>query len=196
MKKLLVITGLTTLLGLSSASLQAGDKHHKKYYDDDDYRSERSQQETARVTYVEPLYTTVRVSTPQRECYERPQHRTEYPQRESYTSTIAGGLIGGVLGNQFGKGSGNTAMTIAGTLLGGSIGRDAGSYPSHVNSDYDRYDRGQECHITEHVHEEQRIDGYRVTYRYQGQTYTTHMDHHPGKRIPVNVSVQPAHHYY
>jgi len=193
MKKLLITAGLTTILGLSSAALQAGDKHHKKYYDDDDYRSERYHQQTARVTYVEPLYTTVRVSTPQRECYERPQYRTEYRQQESYTSTIAGGLIGGVLGNQFGNGSGNTAMTIAGTLLGGSIGRDVDAYSAPVNSNYSRT---EECHITERVHEEQRIDGYRVTYNYQGQTYTTDMDHHPGKRIPVNVSVQPSHRYY
>ena len=192
MKKLLVTVGLTSLLSLSSASVLAGDKHHQKDYHDN-YRSERSYQETARVTHVEPLYTTVRVSVPQRECYERPQHRTEYRQRESYTSTIAGGLIGGVIGNQFGKGSGNTAMTIAGTLLGGSLGRDASGYSSQINSNYDR---GEECHITERVHEEQRIDGYLVTYRYQGQTHTTEMDHYPGKRIPVNVSVEPARRYY
>lgn len=190
MKKLLITTGLTTLLCLSSATVLAGDKHHQKNYNYND-RSERSYRQTARVTHVEPLYTTVRVSTPQRECYQRPQHR----QRESYTSTIAGGLIGGVLGNQFGKGSGNTAMTIAGTLLGGSVGRDVGG-SSYENSSYnDRY-RGEECHVTERYHEEQRIDGYLVSYHYQGQTYTTHMDHYPGKRIPVNVSVQPAHHYY
>jgi uncharacterized protein YcfJ len=192
MKKLLVTAGLTILLSLSSASLLASDKHHQNNYDDN-YRSERSYQKTARVTGVEPLYTTVRVSAPQRECYQRPQHLTEYRPRESYTSTIAGGLIGGVIGNQFGKGSGNTAMTIAGTLLGGSIGRDAGGYSSPVNSDYGR---GEKCHITERVHQEQRIDGYLVTYHYQGQTYTTQMKHYPGKRIPVNVSVEPAHRYY
>ncbi len=192
MKKLFVTAGFTTLLGLSSAAVLAGDKHHQKYHDDNHY-SERSYQEKASVTHVEPLYTTVRVSTPQRECYERPQHRSDYRQQESYTGTIAGGLIGGVLGNQFGKGSGNTVMTIAGTLLGGSIGRDADRYSSQVNSGYDR---GEECRITQHVHEEQRIDGYLVTYRYQGQTYSTEMDHHPGKHIPINVSVRPAHHYY
>tara|TARA_R110001606_G_scaffold399222_2_gene582483 strand:+ start:145829 stop:146416 length:588 start_codon:yes stop_codon:yes gene_type:complete len=195
MKKLLVTAGLTSILSLSSASLLASDKHHQKNYDDH-YRSERSHQETARVTHVEPLYTTIKVSSPQRECYQQPQHRAEYRQPESYTSTIAGGLIGGVLGNQFGKGSGNTVMTIAGTLLGGSIGHDAGSYSSQRNSDNDRYDRGEECHITERVHEEQRIDGYRVTYHYHGQSYTTDMDYHPGKRIPVNVAVQPARRYY
>jgi len=191
MKNLLITAGLTTILCLSSASLLAGDKHHQNHYDDG-HHSERFYQETARVTHVEPIYTMVRISSPQRECYERPQYR----QRESYTSTIAGGLIGGVLGNQFGKGSGNTAMTIAGTLLGGSIGRDAGSYSSQSNSNDDRYDRAEECHVTEHIQQEERIDGYRVTYRYQGESYTTEMDHHPGKRIPVNVSVQPAHRYY
>jgi len=40
------------------------------------------------------------------------------------------------------------------------------------------------------------MDGYNVTYRYQGRTYSTQMDHRPGKRIPVNVSVSPANSYY
>ena len=190
MKTLLATASLATILSLSSASLLADNHYRNNKHDNDNYRYSESYQPMARVTHVEPIYRTVRVSTPQRECYQPSYDRSNYRQRESYTSTIAGGLIGGVLGNQFGKGHGNTAMTIAGTLLGGSVGRDVGG------SSYNNRYRGEECHVTERYHEEQRIDGYRVNYKYQGQIYTTHMDHYPGKHIPVNVSVQPAHRYY
>ena len=33
---------------------------------------------------------------------------------------LSGAVIGGVIGNQFGKGSGNDAMTVLGAILGGS----------------------------------------------------------------------------
>jgi hypothetical protein len=47
-----------------------------------------------------------------------------YSGYRSYTPIIGGAIIGGLIGNQFGKGSGKTALTAAGVVLGGSIGRD------------------------------------------------------------------------
>lgn len=49
-----------------------------------------------------------------------------YPQSgyRSYTPLIGGAIVGGLIGNQFGKGSGRKALTAAGVILGGSIGRD------------------------------------------------------------------------
>ena len=43
-----------------------------------------------------------------------------------FVATLAqqGGIVGGVIGNQFGKGSGKTILTVAGALLGSSIGSD------------------------------------------------------------------------
>jgi len=35
----------------------------------------------------------------------------------------------------------------------------------------------------------QRIDGYRVTYRYAGHTSSTYLDHDPGERLPVRVGI-------
>ena len=183
MKHLLATASLVSLLTLTSTTLLAGDKrnrHNEHRFDD-----------TARVTHVEPIYSTVRVATPYRDCHNS-YHRSDYHPRESYTTTIAGGIIGGVLGNQFGGGSGKTALTVAGTLLGGSIGRDLG-YQSQTTS---RYNRGDDCRVSQRYHDEQRINSYRVTYRYHGQSYTTNMDHDPGKRLPVEVSVRPARHYY
>lgn len=182
MKKLLLSASIASLLTLTATTSFADNNHH---------RHNRGFEDTARVTHVEPIYRTVRVSTPQRECYQQPRHRSSYTTQQSYTSTIAGGIIGGVIGNQFGGGRGKTAMTVAGTLLGGSVGRDLGYQDTQQH-----YSREERCHVTERYHQEQRIDAYRVTYKYKGQHYTTKMNHYPGKRIPVAVSVQPIRDYY
>ena len=42
------------------------------------------------------------------------------------THTIAGSVIGGALGHQFGKGDGRKAMTIVGAIVGGMIGGNMG----------------------------------------------------------------------
>jgi hypothetical protein len=36
------------------------------------------------------------------------------------------------------------------------------------------------------------IVGYRVTYRYGGETETTRLSYDPGERMPVNVSLSPV----
>ncbi len=149
----------------------------------------------ARVVEVEPLLRYVQVPDSYRECHEAPVTRYERyrePGSESYTPLILGGIVGGVVGNQFGKGSGRTALTVAGTLLGGSLGRDyREDHHRHVAS---RPYQGieQRCEVHRSYHQEERDDGYRVSYRYQGQTFTTHTDHRPGRRIRVLVKVTPA----
>lgn len=182
MKKQITTLGLATLLTLSSSAVLAGDK----YWDYD-----RGGQDRAKVTWVEPIYNEVRVTTPVRECYETRDYRRG-PQ-QSYTSTIAGGIIGGVIGNQFGGGSGQTAMTVAGALLGGSVGRDMGN--QYHQSDYD-YGYREQCDVRYEDRYEQRVEGYEVGYRYKGREYTTFMDHHPGKFIPVDVIAKPSRRYY
>ncbi|GAB4291939.1 MAG: hypothetical protein Kow0083_04990 [Methylophaga sp.] len=179
MKKVIRTICLTSGLSLASAGVLAD--HHRHYRD--------NPVEKGRVTHVEPIYRTVTVSQPERECRDEPRHR-DYRQ-QSYTRTIAGGIIGGVIGNQFGDGNGRTVMTIAGTLLGGSVGRD-------MDTAYQNVDVGTEsrCRIVEHHYREQRIDAYEVSYRYRGKTYTTIMDHHPGKFIPVDVYVEPRRSHY
>lgn len=183
MNKLIPTIGLTVILA-SSSPLFAGNKHHQPKHNYGD---------TARVTHVESLYKTVRVSTPQRECWQEQQYRPNQNQYKSYTTTIAGGIVGGVVGNQFGGGNGKKIMTVAGALLGGSVGRDFNRNNSQPHSNYNTV---EQCRVTERYHEEARNDGYRVTYRYNGQSYTTHMVRHPGKRIPVEVSVRPVNNYY
>ncbi|MDH5357492.1 MAG: glycine zipper 2TM domain-containing protein [Gammaproteobacteria bacterium] len=179
MKQALIIVSLITTLSLSSTALLADNKHHRNHKYDD----------TARVTHVEPVYSTVRASNQDNDCKDRYSRKMTTPrQYDSYTATIAGGIIGGVIGSQFGKGNGKTAMIVAGTLLGGSIGRDLDNQhqPSY------HYDHQNQYHAKRYSREQHHIDGYRVTYRYHGQNYTTYMNHHPGKWIPVELSVRPA----
>jgi len=133
----------------------------------------------AEVTDVQPIVRIVRVTTPRRTCWDEQVRQTQYGYGRrpgSYTSTVLGGIIGGVVGNQFGSGSGNVAMTAAGSLLGASIGRDAAL-------------RRQE--VEETVHEEERHDGYRVTYSYQGRSFVTRMAEDPGSTVRVRVQVDP-----
>jgi len=182
MKNTLSTISFAIIAGLSASVASAGN-----YYDDHSYT------DTARVTHVQPIYKTVRVSTPERECWNEPRRYQRHSQNDSYTPAIAGGLIGGVIGNQFGGGSGKKVLTVAGALLGGSMGND---YNNHTKQYRGNPQRGEQCRVTNNYHDEQRIDGYRVTYKYNGKTYTTRMDHNPGRRIPVDVSVMPSSNYY
>ena len=166
------------IIGLSAmaTAAQAGAEWHSGYVD------------TARVVSATPIYKTVRVYRPVEECWSE---RVVRPGYRSRTPTIAGAIVGGVIGNQFGKGSGNTAMTVAGSLLGASIGRDAGRY--HGGHGY--VTRERRCETVDHYDSEEQLVGYRVKYRYKGQTFVTRTREHPGKRIPVRIDVEPVEDY-
>ena len=146
----------------------------------------------ANVTDVQPIMRTVQVTTPRETCWDEPVRQTVYgPGRHrSYTSTVVGGIIGGVVGNQFGSGSGQDAMTVAGALLGASIGRDAAyRHPVRAQTSYVNERR---CEVEEVTHEEQRLEGYRVYYKFQGRNYMTQTANDPGKRIRLRVQVNPV----
>jgi len=142
----------------------------------------------AKVIEAEPLYETVDVANPVTECWT--ERVTRHDRRHgSYTAPLAGGIVGGVVGNQFGRGRGKTALTVAGALLGASIGHD------HNTSRYrQRPSVGhvKRCETVDRYEQEQQLVGYRVKYRYEGQTYYTETTEYPGKFIPVRVKVSPV----
>jgi uncharacterized protein YcfJ len=164
----------------------------------------------ARVVDVDPIVRHVRVRTPVRECWEETRYddydrrgRHDRPRRSEAGATIAGGIIGGVIGRQFGDGDGRDAMTLVGTLVGAAIGNERASRGREYERryDYDRYDAYERtsypvtrCETRYRAESKERIDGYRVTYRYRGQTYTTRTDYDPGDRIRVRVDVSPVRH--
>lgn len=142
----------------------------------------------AKVTRVEPLVEVVRVPTERQECWQEEVVHRQGGRPDSFTGTILGGIIGGAVGNQFGAGSGRDAATVAGVALGASVGHDMSRRtPARTYSTLE--DR---CEMVPDYRTEERIEGYRVYYRYQGHDYVTRMPYDPGKRLRVQVSVAPA----
>ena len=100
--------------------------------------------------------------------------------------------MGGVIGHQFGGGAGKSAATALGTIVGAAIGKDAairraGGYQT---TEYSRPVR--RCETRYQSREEERIDGYRVIYTYNGQKYATQTPFDPGTRLRIRVDVRPA----
>ncbi len=143
--------------------------------------------DSARVVSVEPIIRQVRFQRPHEECYRR--GAIPHEGRRSYTSVIGGGLIGGVIGNRFGKGRGKDAMTIAGTLLGASIGDDL--YRGRALYRQAPAVR-KVCDVSYSNHTEEEGRGYHVTYRYKGKLFERQMDRHPGRKLRVWVGVTPV----
>ncbi|MCG2633549.1 MAG: glycine zipper 2TM domain-containing protein [Gammaproteobacteria bacterium] len=141
----------------------------------------------ADVISAQQLYRTVRIDRPVRECWDEAVYM-EDRRYNSHTPVILGGVVGGLLGHELGrKGSHGGLATAAGTVLGASIGRDA-----RQRNRGGRYQTVERCETRHESHEEERADGYRVTYRYQGQEYVARTETDPGDRFRVRVAVSPA----
>ena len=143
----------------------------------------------ARVERVEPVRRVVQVAVPREECWDEPVNQHYAHRQPSHTPVIFGAIIGGLIGNQFGSGGGRDAMTAAGAFLGGSIASDHARY-RHASHSYPATQR--RCRMVSDYRNEERLDGYRVTYSYEGRSYTTHLDHDPGPQLRVRVEVAPA----
>lgn len=147
----------------------------------------------AKVLSVKPIYREIEVSTPVKDCWQEPVTHTKRARHGSHSAgaTLAGGLIGGIIGHQFGKGRSRKASTAIGTLIGAQLGHDS-TRGSHA-SGYTEITRMEKfCEVTNQVSYEEELDGYRVTYKYKGQKYKTRMPYDPGDRIKLRVSVEPV----
>ncbi len=156
--------------------------------------------DTAKVLSSAPVYRTVSVSTPRRECRQVPvAYRNQGHGGKAYKSAtpiVLGSIVGAAVGNQFGRGTGKTVGTIAGGILGGSVARDAQNRYGNRNHDYalsgSHNSTRTSCTTYDESHSEERLDGYSVKYRYNGRVYQTRTDTDPGKRMRVKVSVVPS----
>ena len=151
---------------------------------------------------VEPIVRNIRVTTPRRECWNETRYeevRYDEGPREPHRaagSMILGGLIGAAVGHNFGHGDGRRAATAVGAVIGTAIGHDNAArreaaygsrrYSESIPRDVER------CDVRYDEEYERRVDGYRVTYVYNGQTRTTRLPYDPGDRIRVRVDVHPA----
>ena len=165
-----VMTGLVAVSLFSVVSAQAA----------------AAQYDYARVISSEPIVRYVTVNTPVRECWQETEYYTvERPVPGSGVRTLVGAVVGGVIGHQFGSGRGNDAATIAGTMLGAAVARGPVERVEYARP-------VERCETRMSSHQEERIDGYRVVYRYHGQKYETRMPYDPGRRIRVRVDIRPA----
>ena len=112
--------------------------------------------------------------------------------------TLIGALIGGALGNQAGKGDGRKAATIGGAVIGGVIGNQVDrNNDASGNGSYDQYRDNsgttRRCRtVTDYNNDSRQIEGYTVTYRYAGQTYSSYTSRRPGRTMRVVVDVRPV----
>ena len=170
-------------------------------------RSGYSDYDYARVVDVDPIVRRIRVTEPRRECYQE----TRYERDRVVTgrsgghggstagSMILGGIIGAAVGNQIGSGDGRRAATVAGAIIGSAIGHDAAERRDPRSGDRRYYEERYEgrpytverCDVRYEESWEERIDGYRVTYDYQGRRGTMTLPYDPGPRVRVRVDVRP-----
>ncbi len=180
MKNLNLIKSILSPKFLVSAALLALPVSAMAQYD-------RGTIEDATVLSADPIYRTVRTNNPVEQCWDE---KVRLPSRaRSHTPKILGAIIGAAVGHEFGKGRGKDLATVAGAVLGGSIGRDTQAHHGYNNG---RVVYEQRCEIVDNFSTEQRIDGYDVTYRYNGQVYSTYTQRDPGATIKVSVNVVPV----
>jgi len=149
----------------------------------------------APVVDVRPVVRYVTVEQPRQECWEEVVYQP-YPGNKPLKvvgPTLVGGLLGGIIGHQFGHGSTRDTMTIVGTLAGAAVANQQA-----VHNQVYRQGNFQaqavpveRCEVVAERVQEERIDGYDVTYEYAGQLYQTRLPQHPGEQVKLQVSVRP-----
>jgi uncharacterized protein YcfJ len=190
MSRKIILSSLASGAVLLSATAFADSPYRSDSYDSEGY-------DYARVVDVDPLTRQVRIDTPRRECYEQTRYRDDNPAQRRGTagSTILGALIGAGIGNSIGSGDGRRVATVAGAIIGSAVGHDVGERRHDRDYAYGSQPVAytqQRCDVRYETSYQERIDGYRVTYEYNGQRYVTQLPYDPGKRLRIRVNVEPA----
>jgi uncharacterized protein YcfJ len=181
-RALVVLTGFTvSALAWAAPPPWSSSRHNRGSHEGYDY---------APVTHIEPIVRRVRIETPRRECWDETRVVASRPHISDPAvggRTLLGGIIGGVIGHQIGSGRGRDAATIAGAVIGSGVGYDSARRRAGTEEQI-----VQRCETRYQNEYEERIDGYRVTYEYNGREFTTRLPYDPGERIRVRVAVAPA----
>lgn len=145
----------------------------------------------AEVVDVEPIVRQVETIEPQERCWFETVQRRQSGER-SITAPLLGAIIGGAVGNAVGHKKRNKQVgAVVGAVLGGSLARDI-SRANHTHEAPSRRVRREVCEVVEQRTTQERVTGYMVTYRYQGETHRARMERRPAERIRIRVQVAPA----
>ncbi|QQD18169.1 glycine zipper 2TM domain-containing protein [Spongiibacter nanhainus] len=167
MSKAMLVGGIAAGIGLTAAGAYSG----------------------YQVIGSEPAYAEVVSSEAITETYytERQECRDEVVERQAavkdgnqITGTAIGAVIGGVIGNQVGGGNGKKLATVAGAVAGGYAGKKV-QQQQQANNTVSSVE--QRCQTLQDP--QQRVTGYRVSYRIGDETGTVIMAEQPDDRIPV-----------
>jgi len=191
MKRVLQTIGLSlALTGAAVAQSFGGDA---RFGGDAEY-------DWARVVRVDPIIENFEEPVERDVCRSEPveYYEPRYAYRDGDPRNGAGGavlgaIIGGALGNQVGSGDGRRAATVAGALIGGTVGHNRATRGGYreVAGNY-RQSSERVCETRVDFQRREQVIGYNVAYEYNGRTYNTRTDAHPGDRIQVAVSVAPV----
>lgn len=142
----------------------------------------------AEVTNVTPLTSTVSESVPQEVCEQVRVPIYETRRGQATTGNALGGaILGGVIGNQFGSGSGKDAMTVLGAIVGADMANKRGNDYQVVTG----YRNETQCSVR-YVAQQRRVSsGYEVNYEWNGLrgSIITDTKYSIGDEILVNVSI-------
>jgi len=130
--------------------------------------------DVAQVVHSDPIVERVPVAN--RVC----DQVVQAPQERGVGGAVLGGLGGALVGSRFGKGHGKDALTIVGAV-GGAIAGDQIQNGSGSGA--------TQTACRDVTTYQERVSGYRVTFRYAGRDYTQVMTRDPGANVPVNVNV-------
>lgn len=144
----------------------------------------------APVESVQPLVEIVSQRIPIETCREERVRVIERaPERSSAVPTLVGGLVGGTVGRVIGQNSSKRGLiTGVGAAVGAAV---AHNRTTAARRDHEYYDTEEICSVDYEIREHERVNGYRVSYRFGDKIYTTRTASEPGNTIPVRIELDP-----
>lgn len=125
------------------------------------------------------------VGPPTQRCWVEREQIVQNSGGSNAPAVVAGALLGGILGHQFGGGTGKDLATAGGAIAGATLGSNIGSNSS-----------GQVV-VTQNVQRcttvpnQSQADYWDVTYIFRGQEHRIQMATPPGRTITVNRLGEP-----
>ena len=124
---------------------------------------------------------TKTIKNPRQECHdEQVTHTKEAKDKDRLVGTGVGAVVGGLLGSRVGGGNTRIFTGLAGAAAGGYAGN---KIEQKVQKGDTETTTEKRCVTVYDTHEEP--NGYEVVYMLDGKRHHVHMDHDPGKKIPV-----------
>ena len=134
------------------------------------YASDVVYYDNARVVSVEPITTKSYRTVPRQSCTMIEEYRGDGH------AAVTGAIVGGVIGRNVAKDK--DAGTVVGAIVGSAIATE------NARPNVRMVERCSTYNDREYF---ERIDGYNVTFEYEGRLRTTRLDTDPGNTIRLKV---------